>query len=141
MAQHPKSTGEEPDTGGSGELPPKPDFVPADPDRVGGRYGKYKSFGPGPGGKQLDTGPGTARIPVSPRARAEMSEDDLDRAEVTFRQLRTELESEHFDRYVAIDVDDGRYVVADTRLGAQAAHKATFGAERSSCTFHIGTSE
>jgi hypothetical protein len=140
MGQHPKSTGDETDTGGSVELPPQVDFVPAEPDRTGGGSIGYKigSFGVR---HTTHTDPDTAHTPVSPSARREASEDDLDRAEVTFRQLRTQLESEHFDRYVAIDVDDGRYVVADTRRGAQAAHMATFGDERHSCTFHIGTSE
>ena len=71
--------------------------------------------------------------------RRDLSEQDLDKAEDFYGRLKAGLETEHFDRYVAIDVEDGRHVVADTRLEAQAAHTKTYGEDRYSCTFHIGT--
>jgi hypothetical protein len=61
-------------------------------------------------------------------------------AEDVFRQLRVQLEEAHMGRYVAIDIENGNYVVADSRLRAQALHRKTYGDDRRSCTFHIGTS-
>ena len=80
-----------------------------------------------------------SRATIASTEQRELSEEDLDRAEQAFRQIKPQLEAAHLDRYVAIDIDDGCYVVADSRLAAQAGHREKYGENRYSCTFHIGT--
>ncbi len=80
-----------------------------------------------------------APVPGQPLTARELTEDDLDRAEQFYLEQMEAFERDHWDQYVAVDVDDGRHVVGSTRLGAAASFRTQFGLHRSCCTFHVGT--
>ena len=94
-----------------------------------------------PMGAQEDNWPFSKKAPVVEQASPtrELTEMDLNRAELYYLGHREEIETKHWDQYIAVDVDDGRHVLGTTRLGAASAFRAQHGSDRYCCTFHIGT--
>ena len=89
--------------------------------------------------KQRDRVIFKASVPGQPMTARELTEEDLDRAEQFYLKNKEAFEKDHWDQYVAVDVDDGRNVVGSTRLAAAASFRSQFGSYRSCCTFHVGT--
>lgn len=64
---------------------------------------------------------------------------DLDRGLLHYRTLRENLEANHPDEFVTIDIDTGEFVVGPSALGSSAAFRQQHGSGRHTFTYHIGT--
>ncbi len=93
------------------------------------------------GGSLLSFGSGLAVDPTfSADPKGVYSDQEIQTVLQHFRTNRQQLERDHFNRYVTIDIATGRMAVAPSGIAAVEAYEKEFGPSKT-ITMHIGTTK